>query len=193
MNCTMFRCRQRAWKVWPRWRRLSTCRWAQMPSISLRFKFVLWTFYIVLLQSVRVPIVEETCPSEVCFDLLVDSLKQVKYTFHWISNTCSWKHLKTNKTGASSNPMCLFLSSWTWKDHTWYCARLLSIYIAPLVYHTCTSARAPIPTSSLVFTHWIVSHCSQHEVWLLPAWSRRSKSARSCERWLRWGSFNLKW
>ena len=25
--------------------------------------------------------------------------------------------------------MCLFLSSWTWKDHTRYCARLLSIYL----------------------------------------------------------------
>ena len=25
----------------------------------------------------RVPVVEETCPTEVCFDILVDSLKQV--------------------------------------------------------------------------------------------------------------------
>ena len=28
-------------------------------------------------QCVRVPVVEETCPTEVCFDILVDSLKQV--------------------------------------------------------------------------------------------------------------------
>ena len=32
-------------------------------------------FHIV--QVVRVPVVEETCPREVCFDILVDSLKQV--------------------------------------------------------------------------------------------------------------------
>jgi hypothetical protein len=30
------------------------------------------------LPAVRVPVGEETCPTEVCFDILVDSLKQVK-------------------------------------------------------------------------------------------------------------------
>ena len=33
--------------------------------------------HVQIVQVVRVPVVEETCPREVCFDILVDSLKQV--------------------------------------------------------------------------------------------------------------------
>ena len=46
--------------------------------------FILFYIYLFKLiyclfvqQCVRVPVVEETCPTEVCFDILVDSLKQV--------------------------------------------------------------------------------------------------------------------
>ena len=38
------------------------------------FKFM---YCLFVQQCVRVPVVEETCPTEVCFDILVDSLKQV--------------------------------------------------------------------------------------------------------------------